>query len=72
MALGYNYQTSLDNLESQSTHQELSALANGDATQPQSLKLRDHVANLFCALSFGIPGIIVASLINKNSNFSIS
>lgn len=66
MALGYNYQTSLDNLESQSTYQELSALANGEATQPQSLKIRHHVANLFCALSFGIPGIIVASLINKS------
>ena len=66
MALGFNYQTSLDNLESQSTYQDLKALADGTAPQPQSFAAHHHVSNLFCALSFGFPGIIVASLINQS------
>lgn len=66
MAVGFNYQTSLDNLESQSTYHDLKALANGTAPQPQEFAKRHHLSNLFCALSFGIPGAIIASLINQS------
>ena len=74
MALGFNYQTSINNLEARSTYNDLQALANGNIPQPQSFKNYHHIANLFCALnianlfcalSLGIPGIIVTSLLNQ-------